>query len=99
MPDTNIPRDATAYTPTTHVLQRKRYRKNPEIKGWVISEVIETGESKFVGEGCYRFTKRMWYQGIHKFHVVVNPEEGTIISAYCPCHDDQKEDCDYDQVD
>lgn len=38
-----VPRDLDAYAPTTHFLQRKKYRSDPEIETSIIREVLAEG--------------------------------------------------------
>jgi len=89
----NPSRNAEDYTPSTHYLQRKKYRHNPPIPGWLVSDVIETGEIEPGAENRLRFVKEIEYHGRHYLKVVVDPQNKYIVSAYCYCHNETKADC------
>lgn len=88
-----IPRDPAAYSPSTHFLQRKRYRK-PTIKDWIIEELLTEGECKQVDSNRFFFEKTIWSEGEHDWRLVVavNEEAFTdpeathrILTAFCTC--------------
>lgn len=78
-----VPRDPDAYDYTLHSLEHLRYRHEPEVKDWIIDEVIEEG--RCVGQNVagglkvekpddgevFRFEKEVWSEGIHDWTVVV----------------------------
>lgn len=79
-----IPRDPSAYAPIFHFEKRRRYRKAPRIKDWIVEECIEEGvcygpsevdptEANVTDEVLRaRFERTVWTEGEdHDFRVVV----------------------------
>lgn len=82
----DVPREPDAYRRTDHVRQRQKYRSDPELKTWIIEEVIETGTcagAAHVEVGTptadaeddyfarFTFTTEVWSEGTHEWTVVV----------------------------
>lgn len=82
-----VPRDPDAYDYTSHAEQRRRYRRDPKPKEWIIDEVIQEGRcaGQDVSSGddstdVFRFEKTVWSEGgDHDWTVVVaiDPEAFT----------------------
>lgn len=80
-----VPRDPGQYRRTDHARQRQRYRTDPEVKPWIIEEVIETGTVRGTNDvgvatpehdshdhfARFTFTAEVWSEGIHEWTVVV----------------------------
>ena len=88
-----VPRDPAEYSPSTHFKQRKKYR-TPEIKGWIVEELLAEGECKQVDADRFFFEKTVWSEGQHDWRLVVavvdeaftDPEtKHRILTAFCTC--------------
>ena len=97
-----IPRDPSAYQPSDHYLNRLKYRRDPSIEGWIVRDLIETGRlmDDRWDDNRYAFEKRVWSEGWHDWRLLVSVDtddtggvEWRVVTAYCGCHDDDREDC------
>lgn len=73
-----VPRDPSEYSPTTHAAQRAKYRG---IEWHYVAETIREGETRqSPKEDCTLLVKE-WHKYEHPVGVVVNYESGEILTV------------------
>lgn len=96
-----VPRDPSCYAPSTHFLSRRKYRKNPSLKDWMLEDIIKEGQIHGTKvEDRYRFEKEVWSEGKHRWNVVVavrpiayfaDEQYHKILTAYTDAHGEPDE--------